>query len=216
VIFRSATRSNLTIALDTNCKIGAAESGPARYTHEPAPHQALGPPEPTTTGPGPNSTQKTSLMVEDCPHLYVVLPHHQFPMCALRGNEPPANLHAAEQRSDLPRRTCMITDDNGDTIFVNEVQPKPTSPGHDYGRTSPNHNTGRSGSRQYAVFPCELVAMSSWLQQQPPLIFMRKLGLQSMTRTLPYTTKYNSGPIVTGLYKYSTQYLTVCGKCHVF
>jgi hypothetical protein len=129
VIFRSATRSNLTIALDTNCKSGAAESGPTRYTHEPAPHQALGPPEPTTTGPGPNSTQKTSLMVEDCPHLYVVLPHHQFPMCALRGNEPPANLHAAEQRSDLPRRTCMITDDNGDTIFVNEVQPKSTSRG---------------------------------------------------------------------------------------
>jgi hypothetical protein len=43
-------------------------------------HQALGPPEPTTTGLGLNSTQKTSLMGEDCPHLYVVLPHHQFPM----------------------------------------------------------------------------------------------------------------------------------------
>jgi hypothetical protein len=42
-----------------------------------------------------------------------------------------------------------------------------------------------------------------------PLIFMRRLGLQSMTRTLPYTSKYNSSPIVTGLYKYSTQYLTV-------
>jgi hypothetical protein len=56
--------------------------------------------------------------------------------------------------------------------------------------------------------PCEPVAMSSWLQQQPPLIFMRRLGLQSMTRTLPYTAKYNSSPIVTWLYKYSTQYLT--------
>jgi hypothetical protein len=30
-----------------------------------------------------------------------------------------------------------------------------------------------------------------------------------MTRTLPYTAKYNSSPIVTVLYKYSTQYLTV-------
>jgi hypothetical protein len=101
-----------------------------------------------------------------------------------------------------------ITDDNGDTIFGNEVQPKPTSPGHDYGRSSPNRNTSRSRSRQYAAFPCESVAMSSWLQQQPPLIFMRRLGLQSMTQTLPYTAKYNSSPIVTGLYKYSTQYLT--------
>jgi hypothetical protein len=91
-----------------------------------------------------------------------------FKKLALRGDEPPANLHAAERRSGLPRQTCKITDDNGDTIFVNEVQPKPTSPGHDYGRTSPNHNTGRSGSRQYAAFPCEPVAMSSWLQQQPP------------------------------------------------
>jgi hypothetical protein len=61
-----------------------------------------------------------------------------------------------------------ITYDNGDTIFGNEVQPKPTSPGHDYGRNSPNRNTGRSRSWQYAVFPCEPVAMSSWLQQQPP------------------------------------------------
>jgi hypothetical protein len=49
--------------------------------------------------------------------------------------------------------------------------------------------------------------MSSWLQQQPPLIFMRRLRLHSMTRTLSYTAKYNSSPIVTGLYKYSTQYL---------
>jgi hypothetical protein len=40
----------------------------------------LGPTEPTTIGPGPNSTQKTSLMGEDCPHLNVALPHHQFPM----------------------------------------------------------------------------------------------------------------------------------------
>jgi hypothetical protein len=55
----------------------------------------------------------------------------------LRGDEPPANLHAAERRLDLPRRTCTITYDNGDTIFVNEVQPKSTSPKHDYGCSSP-------------------------------------------------------------------------------
>jgi hypothetical protein len=53
---------------------------PARYTHKPAPHQALGLPESTTTRPGPNSSQKTSLMGEDCPHLYIVLPNHQFLM----------------------------------------------------------------------------------------------------------------------------------------
>jgi hypothetical protein len=57
----------LTFGSDTTCKSGAAKSSPALYTHEAAPHQALGLPEPTTTGPGPNSTQKTSLMGEDCP-----------------------------------------------------------------------------------------------------------------------------------------------------
>jgi hypothetical protein len=30
-----------------------------------------------------------------------------------------------------------------------------------------------------------------------------------MTRTLPYTAEYNPSLIVTGLYKYSTQYLTI-------
>jgi hypothetical protein len=34
----------------------------------------------TNFGVNTNSTQKTSLLGEDCPHLYVVLPHHQFPM----------------------------------------------------------------------------------------------------------------------------------------
>jgi hypothetical protein len=43
-------------------------------------NKALGPPEPTATGLVSNSTQKTSLMGEDWPHLYVALPHHQFPM----------------------------------------------------------------------------------------------------------------------------------------
>ncbi|KAF8772329.1 hypothetical protein HU200_005867 [Digitaria exilis] len=52
-------------------------------------------------------------------------------------DEPPANLHQWKCRLDLPRHICKITDDTGDTIFVNKVQPKPTSPGHDYGRSSP-------------------------------------------------------------------------------
>jgi hypothetical protein len=47
----------------------------------------------------------------------------------------------------------MITDDNRDTIFGNEVQSKPTSPGHDYGRSSPTATQVAPGSRQYAAFP---------------------------------------------------------------
>jgi hypothetical protein len=128
---------------------------------------------------------------------------------ALRGDKSPANLHAVERRSDLPRRACTITDDNGDTIFVNEVQTKPTSPGHDYGRSSPNCNTGRSGIPAICRLPpASLSLCRHGYNSSPPLIFMRRLGLQSMTRTLPYTVKYNSSLIVTGLYKYSTQYLT--------
>jgi hypothetical protein len=102
----------------------------------------------------------------------------------------------------------MIIDDNRDTIFVNEVQPKPTSLGHDYGRSSPNRNTGNSGIPQYAAFPLRACRYVVMVTTAAPLIFMRRLGLQSMTRTLSYTAKYNSSPIVTGLYKYSTQYLT--------
>jgi hypothetical protein len=150
VIFCTTSRSNLTIALDTNCK-----------------------------------------------------------KLALRGDEPPANLHAAEQRLNLPRRTCTITDDNGDTIFVNEVQPKPTSPGHD--RTllpKPQHRSLRDPDNTPPSH-CEHVAMSSWLQQQPPShIYEEARVTESMTRTRPYTAKYNSSLIVTGLYKYSIQYLT--------
>jgi hypothetical protein len=57
----------LTFDFDNTGQSGAAESGPARFTHESVPLQTLSPPEPTTTGPGPNSTQKTSLMGEDYP-----------------------------------------------------------------------------------------------------------------------------------------------------
>jgi hypothetical protein len=59
----------------------AAESGPGIYTHVPASQQAQVQRSPQQQEHGPNSTQKTSLMGEDCPHLYVVLPHSQFPMC---------------------------------------------------------------------------------------------------------------------------------------
>ena len=45
----------------------------------------------------------------------------------------------------------------------------------------------------------------------PPLIFMRRSGLQSLTRTLPYTTKYNSSPIVTGLVQIFDTYSTWWG-----
>lgn len=76
-----------------------------------------------------------------------------------------ANLHIVERRLDVPRRTCTITDDNGDMIFVEEVQPKPTSPGQDYGRSSPipQHQSLR-GLGIVPPPPCEPVAMSSWLQ----------------------------------------------------
>jgi hypothetical protein len=82
---------------------------------------------------------------------------------------------------------ARITDDTGGTIFGNEVQPKPTSPGHDYERTSPNRNTDRSGSRQYVAFPCESVAMSSWLQQRSSSHIYEEPGSQeSDTYSTPY------------------------------
>jgi hypothetical protein len=134
--------------------------------------------------------------------------HHLCKKLALRGDELPANLHAAERRLDLPRRTCSDHWRQGDTIFGNEVQPKPTSPGHDYRRSSPNRNTSRSGILAIRrLSPAILSLCRHGYNSSPPLIFMRRHGLQSMTPTLPYTAKYNSSPLVTGLYKYSTQYL---------
>jgi hypothetical protein len=56
--------------------------------------------------------------------------------------------------------------------------------------------------------PASLLLCRHGHNSSPPLIFMRRLGLQRMARTLLYTAKYNSSPIVTGLYKYSTEYLT--------
>jgi hypothetical protein len=89
---------------------------------------------------------------------------------ALRGDEPPSNLDAAERRLNLPRRTCTITDDNGDTIFVNEVRPKPTSSGHDYALL-PNRNTGRfriPASHRLPPASLSLFMRRLRLQQQPP------------------------------------------------
>jgi hypothetical protein len=62
---------------------------------------------------------------------------------ALSATKPSANLHTAEWRLDLSRRTCMITDDNRDTIFVNEVQLKPTSPGMTTGTPPQYRNNDR-------------------------------------------------------------------------
>jgi hypothetical protein len=56
--------------------------------------------------------------------------------------------------------------------------------------------------------PASLSLCRHGYNSSPPLIFMRRLGLRSMTWTLPYTAKYNSSLIVTELYKYSTQYFT--------
>jgi hypothetical protein len=126
----------------------------------------------------------------------------------LHGDELPANLHAAERRLNLPKRTCTTTDDNGYTIFVNEVLPKPTSPGHDYGRSSQPEHWPLLDPGITPPSPASMSLCRHDYNSSPPLIFVRRPGLQSMTQTLPYTTKYNPSLMVTGLYKYLTQYLT--------
>jgi hypothetical protein len=92
---------------------------------------------------------------------------------------------------------ARITDGTGGTTFGNEVQPKPTSPGYDYGRSSPNRNTVRSGSQQYATFPCEPVLCRHGYNSGPPLIFMRSPGYKSPTRTLHPTANTTPNPNVT-------------------
>jgi hypothetical protein len=80
----------------------------------------------------------------------------------LHVDEPPANLHATKRWLDLSRQTRMITDDNGDTVFVNEVQLKPRSLGHDYGYSSQTATPTALGSRHRAAFPlraCRYVVM---------------------------------------------------------
>jgi hypothetical protein len=105
-------------------------------------------------------------------------------------------LCATERWSDLPRRTCTITYDNGDTIFVNEVQPKSTSRGMTIG-APPNRNTDRFRIRASRHLPpASLSLCRHGYNSSPLLIYMRRLRLWSMTQTLPYTAKYNSSLIV--------------------
>jgi hypothetical protein len=106
----------------------------------------------------------------------------------LRGDEPPANLHVAGRRLDVLETTCTIKDYNRDTIFVNEVQLKPISRGMTTGALPQYHNTGRfriPASRRLP--PVSLSLCLHGYNSNPPLIFMRRLGLQSRTQTLPYS-----------------------------
>ncbi|CAL5012602.1 unnamed protein product [Urochloa decumbens] len=72
-------------------------------------------------------------------------------------------MSARKQRLIYRDDVCKIKDDTGDTMFVNEVQPKPTSPGHDYGRSSPipQHRPLR-GPGNTPPPPCEPVAMDGY------------------------------------------------------
>jgi hypothetical protein len=73
-----------------------------------------------------------------------------------------ANLHTTERQLYLSRRTCTITNDNIDMIFVIEVQPKPTFLRHDYRRSSPTAAPAAIESRHHAVFSlraCRYVVM---------------------------------------------------------
>jgi hypothetical protein len=71
------------------------------------------------------------------------------------------------------------------------------------------------GSRQYAAFPLRARRYVVMVTTTAPSHMYEEARLQNMTRTLPYTTKYNSSLIVTELYKYSTQNLTHLLPCHV-
>jgi hypothetical protein len=70
-----------------------------------------------------------------------------------------------------------ITDDNRDTIFGNEVQPKPTSPGHDYGRSSPTATPAAPDPGNTSSSPASLSLCHHGYNSSPPLIFMKRLGL---------------------------------------
>jgi hypothetical protein len=74
---------------------------------------------------------------------------------------------------NLPRRTCTITDDNGDTIFVNEVQPKPTSRGMTMGTPPQTATPVALGFRQYAAFPLRAYRYVIMVTIATPLTYLR-------------------------------------------
>jgi hypothetical protein len=70
-------------------------------------------------------------------------------------------------------------------------------------------NTGRSRVLASCRLPPATMSLyCHGYNSSPPLIFMRKSGLPSLTRTLPYTAKYNSSPIITGLIQIFNTYST--------
>jgi hypothetical protein len=60
------------------------------------------------------------------------------------------------------------------------------------------------GSRQYAAFPLRACRYVLMVITAAPSNIYEEARVQSMTRTLPYSVKYNSSLIITELYKYST------------
>ena len=89
----------------------------------------------------------------------------------------------------------MLTRDRthhtGDSMFGNEVRPKPTSPGHAYGRSSPKPRHRPPGApAKIASTPREpvtfvLLLSSGELQVQPPPPFYRGAGLHEPTPNSP-------------------------------
>jgi hypothetical protein len=66
-----------------------AETGPARYTHKPAPYQCQVHRSTTNQDLRSNSTQKTNLMGQSCLTLYVVLSHHDVGLNLTRMHQQP-------------------------------------------------------------------------------------------------------------------------------
>ena len=84
-----------------------------------------------------------------------------------------------------------------DSIFGNEVRPKPTSPGHAYGHSSPKTTKltaqGAGQSRQHAPQACHhvllLTLVLEWVTSAAPSSFYRGAGLQEPTN-LAHLTLY--------------------------
>jgi hypothetical protein len=75
----------------------------------------------------------------------------------------------------------------GDSMFGNEIRPKPTSPGHAYGRSSPKPQHWLPGAPakkcRYSPQACHLVLLlsSGGLQVKPHSSLYRGAGLQEPT-----------------------------------